>query len=41
MLEFDKAYKKRGGKGLDEMWAILSALGLWGNAEDVSEFISE
>jgi hypothetical protein len=41
MLEFDKAYKKSGGKDFDKMWAILSALGLWGNAEDVSELISE
>jgi hypothetical protein len=39
MLEFDIAFKKWGGQGLDEMRAILSALGLWANVEDVSELI--
>lgn len=41
MLDFDKAFQKKNGPDLDEMWAILSAIGLWTNVEDVSELIRE
>jgi hypothetical protein len=41
MVDFDKAFKQKGGKRLDDMWAIISAIGLWANVEDVSELISE
>jgi hypothetical protein len=41
MLDFHKAFQKKNGPDLDEMWAILSALGLWTNVEDVSELIRE
>jgi hypothetical protein len=41
MVDFDKAFRKKGGKSLDDMWAIISAIGLWANVEDVSELISE
>jgi hypothetical protein len=51
MLDIDKAWRekgpqrrKKGGEGaqrLDKMWAIISAIGLWVNVEDVSEFISK
>lgn len=40
MVDFDKALKMKGKNGLEEMWAIISAIGLWANVEDVSELIS-
>jgi hypothetical protein len=40
MLDFDKAFNKKSTTRLDEMWSILSAIGLWANVEDVSELIS-
>lgn len=40
MVDFDKAFKKKSATRLDEMWSILSAIGLWANVEDVSELIS-
>ncbi|KAH7090394.1 hypothetical protein FB567DRAFT_617809 [Paraphoma chrysanthemicola] len=39
MVDFDKAFRIKGGPNLDEMWAIISAIGLWTNVEDVSELI--
>jgi hypothetical protein len=41
MVDFDKAFMKKRGKRLDDMWAIISAIGLWANVEDISELISE
>jgi len=41
MVDFDKAFKQKGGQRLEKMWAILSAIGLWANVEDVSELISK
>jgi hypothetical protein len=41
MLDFDNAFQKKNGPDLDEMWAILSATGLWTNVEGVSELIRE
>lgn len=39
MVDFDKAFKQKGGQRLEKMWAIMSAIGLWTNVEDVSELI--
>jgi hypothetical protein len=39
MIDFDKAYKKKSADRLDEMWSIISAIGLWANVEDISELI--
>jgi hypothetical protein len=41
MLDFDKAFKMKDDKRLDEMWAIISAAGLWANVEDVSKVIGK
>lgn len=41
LIDFDKAFKQKGDLRLNEMWATVSALGLWMNVEDVSELISE
>jgi hypothetical protein len=41
MLDFDKAFNKKTTTRLDEMWSIMSAIGLWANVEDVSELISK
>ncbi|KAH7075747.1 hypothetical protein BKA63DRAFT_565804 [Paraphoma chrysanthemicola] len=35
MLDFDKAFRNKGGHNLDQMWAIISAVGLWINVEDI------
>jgi hypothetical protein len=41
MVDFDKAFSKKDASRIDEMWAIMSAIGLWLNVEDVSSLISE
>lgn len=40
MVDFEKAYCGKDAERLDEMWAIISAIGLWVNVEDVSKIIS-
>ncbi|KAF1963018.1 hypothetical protein CC80DRAFT_588495 [Byssothecium circinans] len=43
LAEFDKGFRKKGEKGRDEMWAAISALGLWlkdGDDGDMMMFIN-
>ncbi|KAF2116787.1 hypothetical protein BDV96DRAFT_645194 [Lophiotrema nucula] len=40
MVAFDKVLKKKDESSFDQMWAIISALGLWLNEEDLGDFIN-
>jgi hypothetical protein len=41
MVDFDKAFQLKDDNRLEEMWAIISAVGLWANVEDVSKMIGK
>lgn len=40
MVDFDEAARGEANGNLDEMWSIISAIGLWVNVEDISELLS-
>jgi hypothetical protein len=40
MVDFDNAFQWKSTERLDQMWAIMSAIGLWVNVEDISQIIS-
>jgi hypothetical protein len=34
MIEFDKAFRSKGDKRIEEMWIVISAVGLWLNGDE-------
>jgi hypothetical protein len=34
MIEFDKAFRSKSGKRVEEMWTVVSAVGLWFNEDE-------
>ena len=38
---FRQSFQQKRGQRLEKMWAIVSAIGLWANVENISELISK